>query len=130
MLLNMFFGCKSHKIISENSKDSIKIVEKYVIKHVFDSVFVEKTDTFREFFRGDTVFILKIKWRNTVRLQIKTDTLIVKDSVFVDKKLHIKDSIKENIPFWQKANFAYAVSFLLLVIALIVSRLIKKYMKL
>ena len=105
----LLFGCKT---VEKQTKtdNSIKIVEKEVIKYVFDSVLIEKTDTFRQFLRGDTIIIEQIKWRNRVKINLKIDTLIKSDTLFVTKTVENTTKVTEKLPFWKRAWFSYAIS--------------------
>lgn len=130
MLFSMFLGCKTVKNSEISAENRVKIVEKEVVKYVKDSVFVEKTDTFRQFFKGDTVVIERINWRNLVKYQLKSDTLRLKDSVFVDKIKIDKQIVTEKLPFWKRFWFGliFGIAFILLLIFLggMISQLIDK----
>jgi len=107
VLFSMFFGCKTVKNSEISTENKVKIVEKEVIKYVKDSVFVEKTDTFRQFFNGDTVVIERIKWTNIGKLMIRIDTLRLKDSIFVDKIKIDKQVVTEKLPFYKRFWFGF-----------------------
>lgn len=109
--LILFLGCKT---VEKQTKtdNSIKIVEKEVIKYVFDSVLIERTDTFRQYLMGDTIIIEQIKWRNREKTNIRTDTLLKNDTLFVTKIVENTTKVIEKLPFWKRAWFAYTISVL------------------
>ena len=118
MLFSILFGCKTVKNTQISSENTAKIVEKEVIKYVKDSVFVEKTDTFKQFLRGDTMFITQIKWRNLVKYQLKSDTLRLKDSIFIDKVKINEKIVTEELPFYKRFWFGALVGVAFMVLLL------------
>ena len=109
--LILFLGCKT---VEKQTKtdNSIKIVEKEVVKYVFDSILIERTDTFRQYLRGDTIILEQIKWRNRVKVNLKIDTLLERDTLFVTNTVENTTKVVEKLPFWKRAWFAYTISVL------------------
>ena len=107
--LILLFSCKT---VEKQTKtdNSIKIVEKEVIKYVFDSVLIERTDTFRQYLSGDTIIIEQIKWRNRVKVNLKIDTLLKMDTLFVTNTVENTTKVTEKLPFWKRSWFAYTIS--------------------
>lgn len=116
MLFSMFYACKPAQII-----------ENTVIKHVYDSIYVQKTDTFRQFSKGDTVFLSEIHWKTDVKYHLKTDTVHKTEYVEVKKPVYITKTVEKNIPFWKTSDFAYWVSAILVVLYIVLKWLLKKY---
>lgn len=110
--LILFLGCKT---VEKQTKtdNSIKIVEKEVIKYVFDSVLIERTDTFRQYLSGDTIILEQIKWRNRVKVSLKIDTLIKNDTLFITNTVENTTKVTEKLPFWKRSWFAYTISAVL-----------------
>lgn len=109
--LILLFGCKT---VEKQTKtdNSTKIVEKEVIKYVFDSVLIERTDTFRQYLIGNTIILEQIKWRNREKTNIRTDTLLKTDTLFVTKTVENTTKVTEKLPFWKRSWFAYTISVL------------------
>lgn len=103
------FSCKTAKNVSNSDTNTVKIVEKEVVKYAFDSILIEKTDTFRQYLRGDTVVMESVRWRNKVRAQIKIDTLVRNDTLFIEKQVIKSEVVIQKLPFWKRAWFAWAL---------------------
>ena len=116
MLFSMFYACKPAQII-----------ENTVIKHVYDSIYVQKTDTFRQFSKGDTVFLSEIHWKTAVKYSQKTDTVKKTEFVEVKKPVYITKTVVQKLPFWKTSTFAYWMSALVLVLYILFRWLLKKY---
>lgn len=116
MFFSMFYACKPAQII-----------ENTVIKHVFDSIYIEKTDTFRQFSKGDTVFLSEIHWKTAVKYHLKTDTVRKTEFVEVKKPVYITKTVEKKLPFWKTSEFAYWMSALAVVLYIVLKWLLKKY---
>ncbi len=71
----------------------------------YDSVFFNQIDTIREYLRGDTFFVEKIKYRYRDKLSVVSDTVIKNDSILVEKtitetKMTTFQSVFFNIGLW------------------------------
>ena len=114
MLFSMFYACKPAQII-----------ENTVIKHVYDSIYVQKTDTFRQFSKGDTVFLSEIHWKTAVKYHLKTDTVHKTEFIEVKKPVYITKTVEKNIQFWKTSEFAYWMSAILVVLYIVLKWLFK-----
>ena len=120
-LILIFFiclsSCKTLKPLQEvdksNHADTVRIVER-------DSIYFSVLDTFRMYTKGDTVFNDVIRWRIEYKEVFRSDTVIVNDSVYLDKVVTVREMSK-----LQRAFFWLGVVAVLLVVVYIGFRIVK-----
>lgn len=110
-------SCKTLKPLQEvdksNHADTVRIVER-------DSIYFSVLDTFRMYTKGDTVFNDVIRWRIEYKEVFRSDTVIVNDSVYLDKVVTVREMSK-----LQRAFFWLGVVAVLLVVVYIGFRIVK-----
>ena len=116
MLFSMFYACKPAQII-----------ENTVVKHIYDSVYIQKTDTFRQFSKGDTIFLSEIHWKTAIKYSLKTDTLKKTEFVEVKKPIYITKTVVQKPPFWKTSTFAYCICGISVLMYIVLKWLLKKY---
>lgn len=92
----LFAGCKTIERVEYVDRWH----ENKVIERVNDSIFIQQTDTLREYQVGDTIFIEKIK--NVVKYKdkivLKSDTIVkVETQIEVEKVVEV-----QKVSFWEK----------------------------
>lgn len=120
-LILIFFicltSCKTLKPLQEvdksNHADTVRIVER-------DSIYFSVLDTFRMYTKGDTVFNDVIRWRIEYKEVFRSDTVIVNDSVYLDKVVTVREMSK-----LQRAFFWLGVVAVLLAVVYIGFRIVK-----
>lgn len=92
----LFAGCKTIERVEYVDRWH----ENKVIERVNDSIFIQQTDTLREYQVGDTIFIEKIK--NVVKYKdkivLKSDTIVK-----VEKQIEVEKVVEvQKVSFWEK----------------------------
>ena len=105
-----FFGC-SPKIVTQIQKeylhDTLKVIQK-------DSVYLEKLDTIKMFQKNDTIFLEKIKWRNSYQIKELHDTTKVVQVDIKEKEIPVKYTPK----FFKICTISFWILILLLILFL------------
>jgi hypothetical protein len=94
--LFLFVGCKPTEKIVYVDRVNDRVVNR------IDSVVVTNTDTVRLFERGDSVFSEVIKWRVKNKVEIKRDTVRIKEIVTITKEVHPAVKEKKGLSTFNK----------------------------
>ena len=91
-------GCKSVKLTTSETANRDRITETVKIKT--DSVYIYRQDSVIVRIRGDTVLI--DRWRLLYEYRNTTDTLRLRDSVYIDRRINVTETVEVSRPTgWQ-----------------------------
>ncbi len=95
LLLN---GCKSIKLAVSETTNQERTTESVETKT--DSIYIYRQDSVVVRIRSDTVFV--DRWRSLYRYRNITDTLLLRDSLYIDRHVNVTETVEVNRPTgWQ-----------------------------
>jgi hypothetical protein len=126
LLAFLFSGCCPQKeTVTDSSRtdrftDARKMTADSIYVYLSDSVFVKE--------KGDTVLINH--WHTLHEYRLRTDTLIVRDSVYLDREIKITETVEVNrLTGWQSLQIRMGRLSAGILVLIIIYRLIKKRLK-
>ena len=94
----MLIGCKTTKLTTSETASKDRFAETVKVKT--DSIYIYRQDSVIVRIRGDTVLI--DRWRLLYQYRNRTDTLHLRDSVYIDRHINITETVEVNRPTgWQ-----------------------------
>jgi hypothetical protein len=97
-LILILTGCKTTKLTTSETASKERFAETVRVKT--DSIYIYRQDSVVVRIRGDTVLI--DRWRLLYEYRNITDTLRLRDSVYIDRHINITETVEVNRPTgWQ-----------------------------
>ena len=94
----MLIGCKTTKLTTSETANKERFAETVKIKT--DSIYIYRQDSVVVRIRGDTVLI--DRWRLLYEYRNTTDTLRLRDSVYIDRRINVTETVEVSRPTgWQ-----------------------------
>ena len=94
----LFGSCKTTQLTVSETASKERIAETVKIKT--DSIYIYHQDSVIVLIRGDTVFV--DRWRSLYKYRNTTDTLRLRDSLYIDRNVNITETVEVNRPTgWQ-----------------------------
>ena len=91
-------GCKTTGLTTSETANRERFAE--TVKTKTDSIYIYRQDSVIVRIRGDTVLI--DRWRLLYEYRNMTDTLRLRDSVYVDRRINVTETVEVNRPTgWQ-----------------------------